>query len=59
MYPRTVPGLLLCGEMALPFLGDSLLGDIADSTAMFGTLAIADSKIMILRHPATQAGASA
>jgi hypothetical protein len=52
LYPRTVPGLLLCYEMALPFFRNSLLGDLAYSALLFGTLALAEAKIPILRQPA-------
>ena len=37
-YPLTVPGLLLCYEMAIPFFGYSLAGDAFYATALFGTL---------------------
>jgi hypothetical protein len=35
MYPHTVAGLVTCYTLALPFLRNSLLGDVAFSGALF------------------------
>jgi hypothetical protein len=59
LYPRTVPGLWLCYEMALPFFRNSLMGDLAYSASLFGTLALAEARIPVLRARATPVGASA
>jgi hypothetical protein len=53
LYPRTLQGLLLCYEMALPFLRNSLIGDLAYSAILFGALALAEARIPILRQPVT------
>jgi hypothetical protein len=50
MYPKTGPGLWLCYTMALPFLRNSLVGDIACSLLMFGALALAEARIPRLRE---------
>jgi hypothetical protein len=55
MYPRTVQGLLLCYEMALPFFRSTLAGDIVYSAVLFGTLALAEAGFPMLREPAAQA----
>jgi hypothetical protein len=52
LYPRTAAGLWLCYEMALPFLRNSLIGDLAFSACLFGTLALAEARIPILRSTA-------
>jgi hypothetical protein len=48
-YPMTVQGLLLCYEMAIPFFGNTLAGDVFYSTVLFGTLALAEAKFPTLR----------
>jgi hypothetical protein len=50
MYPKNAAGLGLCYEMALPFLRNSLMGDIAYSLLMFGALAVAEARIPLLRQ---------
>lgn len=37
MYPKTGAGLAACYTAALPFLGNTILGDLVFSAAMFGT----------------------
>lgn len=37
MYPRTLEGLLACYAAALPFLGSSVVGDLAWGLTLFGT----------------------
>lgn len=41
MYPATIPGLLDCYYMALPFLRTSLLADLFYSAILFGVYALA------------------
>ena len=41
MYPHTLTGLTQCYAMALPFFGNSLLGDLFYSTALFSLYALA------------------
>jgi hypothetical protein len=38
MYPKTASGLLTCYEMALPFLGTQILGDLLYTGLLFGAL---------------------
>src|SRR4051812_32261583 len=53
LYPRTVGSLLLCYEMALPFLRNSLAGDLAYSAALFGAMALAETRFPTLRPSIT------
>ena len=39
MYPHTAPGLVACYTLALPFLRNSLLGDVAFSGLLFAVWA--------------------
>ncbi len=48
-YSKDLQGLLLCYEMAIPFFKNSLRGDVFYSTALFGSLAIAEWRIRSLR----------
>jgi hypothetical protein len=48
-YPRTLQGLLLCYEAAIPFFRNSLAGDVVYATALFGGLALAESRFPALR----------
>jgi hypothetical protein len=56
MYPKTAQGLWLCYALALPFFRNSLLGDLACSTLLFGALALAEARIPVLRQPAGRIG---
>jgi hypothetical protein len=56
MYPKTAPGLWLCYEMALPFLRNSLVGDIAYSALLFGALALGEARIPVIRQRAARIG---
>ena len=49
-YPRTLQGLLLCYEAAIPFFQNTLAGDLAYATALFGGLAIAEARFPTLRR---------
>ena len=51
-YPRTLQGLLLCYEAAIPFFRNTLAGDVVYSTALFGGLALAEARFPALRRPA-------
>jgi Family of unknown function (DUF6580) len=53
IYPRTVQGLFLCYEMAIPFFGNSLAGDAVYSTVLFGALAMAEARFPALRFRKT------
>jgi hypothetical protein len=50
MYPKDAAGLGLCYAMALPFLRNTLVGDIAYCLLMFGALAVAEARIPLLRQ---------
>ncbi|WP_435007787.1 DUF6580 family putative transport protein [Tundrisphaera lichenicola] len=54
-YPRTMAGLVLCYEAALPFFRNSLAGDACFTLALFGSLALAEARFPAVRsaRPAT------
>jgi hypothetical protein len=54
LYPRTLPGLLECYERALPFFRNSLGGDFAYTTLLFGSLALAELFFPALRGEDTE-----
>ncbi len=49
MYAPTLAGLVLCYEMALPFLRNTLIGDLAYSTLLFGIFATAAKTVPQLK----------
>ncbi len=49
LYPKTLQGLLLSYEAAIPFFRNGLAGDVVYSTALFGGLALAESRFPALR----------
>jgi len=51
LYPRTLAGLGECFTAALPFLRNSLIGDLAYVGLMFGGLALLEQRFVILRSP--------
>lgn len=44
MYPKSFAGLLMCYTAGLPFLGNTILGDLFFSTALFGTYYLITSR---------------
>lgn len=44
-YPLTLPGLLLCYEMAIPFFHNTITGDLVYSGVLFGGFEFAKTKI--------------
>jgi hypothetical protein len=52
VYPRTIQGLLLCYEAAIPFFKNTLAGDFVYATALFGGLALAEARFPSLRRTA-------
>jgi hypothetical protein len=46
-YEKTIPGLMQCYFMALPFFKNSLLGDLFYTTAFFGAFGMAKSLVRI------------
>ena len=51
-YPKTASGLLACYVAAIPFLGNTALGDAFYSAALFGGLALAERVSVRFRDPA-------
>ncbi len=49
-YPHTADGLARCYELAIPFFGNSLLGDLCYSTVLFGGLALAERYLPLVRE---------
>jgi hypothetical protein len=49
MYPKTLEGLLLCYLAAVPFFGNTLLGDAAYTLILFGGLALAEKWLPALQ----------
>lgn len=49
LYPLTGEGLLRCYVAAIPFFQNTLLGDAVYSTALFGSVALAESRLPRLR----------
>ncbi len=45
LYPQTIEGLAACYVAALPFFGNSLMGDIVYSTLLFGGFAFAERTV--------------
>jgi hypothetical protein len=52
LYPRTIRGLLLSYEVALPFFRNSLAADFVYAAALFGSLALAEARFPSLRNTA-------
>ena len=59
LYPRTAAGFLECYVAAIPFFGNTLLGDGVYSAVLFGGFALAEYRFHTLRQPALLASASA
>ncbi len=51
-YAKDLAGLVACYAAALPFFGNTLLGDGLYSLALFGGLALLEKRFAILREPA-------
>lgn len=49
LYPRTLSGLLLSYEAALPFWRNGLAGDAFYTAVLFGSLALAEARYPVLR----------
>ncbi len=50
-YPKTWAGLVTCYIAAIPFFGNTLLGDAVYTTALFGGLALLERGFPALRAP--------
>ncbi len=51
-YPRSLPGLAACYAAGIPFFWNTLAGDAFYSALFFGTFALAERFVPILREPA-------
>jgi hypothetical protein len=49
MYPKTAEGLLACYVAAVPFFGNTLLGDAVYTVVLFGGLALAEKWLPAMR----------
>ena len=54
MYPRTVSGLMACYVAAIPFLQNTVAGNLAFTALLFGGFALAERWAPALREPAAQ-----
>lgn len=52
LYAKSFAGLMACYVAALPFFGNTLLGDGCYCAALFGGFALLESRFAILREPA-------
>ncbi|MCS6770623.1 MAG: hypothetical protein NZ740_01190 [Kiritimatiellae bacterium] len=50
LYPKTIAGLAQCYVAAIPFFGNTVLGDAIFSAALFGGLALAEWRVPRLRE---------
>jgi hypothetical protein len=55
LYPKSLAGLVNCYVAAIPFFRNMLLGDLAYSGLLFGSLALAENRFVQLREPAVAA----
>jgi hypothetical protein len=51
MYPKTTEGLVACYLAAIPFFGNTLLGDAAYTLLLFGGSALTEKWLPALREP--------
>ena len=49
LYPLTGSGLAVCYAAAIPFFRNSLLGDIAFTTILFGGMALLENRLVWMR----------
>jgi hypothetical protein len=54
LYPRTAPGLAACYAAALPFFRNTLASDLLCAAILFGSFALAEHFMPVLRLPAQQ-----
>ncbi len=50
LYPKTLAGLLACYAAALPFVRNTLLGDMLYTAVLFGGFALAERSLPALRE---------
>lgn len=58
-YPKTAQGLLACYTAAIPFFGNTVMGDLFYSAMLFGSFALGESRFPVLRPVQAAAGAAA
>jgi hypothetical protein len=51
-YPKSLAGLMACYIAAIPFFGNTLLGDGFYVLVLFGGFALLENRFVILREPA-------
>ena len=51
LYPRSIEGLIACYVAAIPFFGNTVLGNLLFSGLLFGGWAIAQNKLPMLARP--------
>lgn len=49
-YPKTAQGLVACYAAAIPFFGNTILGDLFYAAALFGSFALAERRFPVLRE---------
>ena len=54
IYPKTAFGLISCYAMAIPYFPNTVLGDLAYSTVLFGGLWLTERTIVKTREPLVQ-----
>jgi hypothetical protein len=52
LYPRTLEGLIACYVAAIPFFGNTLLGDLFYTAVLFGGFVLLERRFSRLREPA-------
>lgn len=55
LYAKSLAGLLACYAAAIPFFGNTLLGDGFYCLVLFGGLALLENRFAILREPSSAA----
>ena len=52
LYPKTIAGLIACYVAAIPFLQNTLLGDLLYTAVLFGGFALLERQLPVLCDPA-------
>ncbi len=52
LYPRTLTGLIACYTAAIPFFRNMVVGDLFYATLLFGSFALLERLLPVLREPA-------
>jgi hypothetical protein len=51
LYPKTLAGLIACYVAAIPFFGNTLIGDAIYTVLLFGGFRLLESRFLMLREP--------